>query len=287
MATVPHGGAKKHHAYVEKTLNGVAVLLEESLLTEKYAKKEGLLQSLEPGFKLPSILLLIVITSLLTSIWVVALVYLITLAMAWRSLIPLGFFIKRVWIFIPLFAGLIVLPSIFSVITPGEPLLWIGKGIYISKPGVAGAVLLILRVAASVSLAVLLVLTTPWQEVLGALRVFRIPLIFVMTLAMTYRYIFLLLRLIQDYYTAKRSRQIVPEGPGRGQSFVAGRIGALFMKSLALSNHVHSAMLARGYTGEVRTLGTNEPRAMDYLWLGGTFLLSLGLVWLDVGQGVV
>ena len=34
--------------------------------------------------------------------------------------LPLGFFIKRVWLFIPIFTGIVVLPATFSFITHGD-----------------------------------------------------------------------------------------------------------------------------------------------------------------------
>ncbi len=37
--------------------------------------------------------------------------------------VELGFFLKRVWVFIPIFAGIIMIPVLFNVFTPGDALI--------------------------------------------------------------------------------------------------------------------------------------------------------------------
>ena len=86
----------------------------------------------------------------------------LTLAVAVASRIPTDFFVKRVWLGIPLFAGIVVIPSIFFVEGPALFAVTLGPvTIAPTVPGVMGAVLLVMRVGVSVSLAVLLVMTTP------------------------------------------------------------------------------------------------------------------------------
>ena len=108
---------------------------------------------------------------------------------------------------VPLFTGIVVLPTLFNVVRPGTPLLvlfhlsqplklgyWtIFREVAITQEGVAAAVLLILRVGASVSLAVLLTLTTRWHDAAESVKRTQIPAVFLTVLEMTYRYIFLLL----------------------------------------------------------------------------------------------
>ena len=52
------------------------------------------------------------------------------------SALPLGFFVKRVWLFIPIFTGIIVIPAMFSFITPGTIVLplWPGTAIRSGSP---------------------------------------------------------------------------------------------------------------------------------------------------------
>lgn len=55
-------------------------------------------------------------------------------------------------------------------------------------------------------LAVLLTLTTRWNNLLRALRTIFVPKIFIVTLEMTYRYIFVLITLLEDMFLARKAR---------------------------------------------------------------------------------
>ena len=70
--------------------------------------------------------------------------YAITLAAALASRVPTDFFVKRVWLGIPLFAGIVVIPAIFFV--PGPRLFDLTLGPLTIAPsitGLAGAILLV------------------------------------------------------------------------------------------------------------------------------------------------
>lgn len=261
-----NGRVQKKSA-VEKTIKGIAAALRNSIYSEQIAERRGALQSLDPRTKIISLTLLLVAAGIVSSSLPLLGLYLLLLLAAGASRIPLGFFIKRVWLFIPLFAGVIVLPSIFSIVRPGDPLLTIwdfgrevtlgpwslGSSLAVTRQGLAGGALLVLRVAVSVSLAVLVALTTRWPELLKALRSFRVPAIFVLILSMTYRYIYLLLGLASDMYEARNSRLAGTTTPREDRRFTAASIGSLLGKSHALSAEVYAAMVSRGYTGEPRT----------------------------------
>lgn len=60
----------------------------------------------------------------------------IGLAAALASRLPLGFFVKRVWLGIPLFAGIVVLPAIFLV--PGVRLFELTVGSLTISPSIPG-----------------------------------------------------------------------------------------------------------------------------------------------------
>jgi cobalt/nickel transport system permease protein len=280
---------------LEKTLCEIASVLQESVFSEAFATAPGLLQGLDPRVKFAALLLFLVVASLVHSIPVLLAIYLLTLLLAWLSCIGLPFFIKRVWLFIPLFAGIMAIPALFNVITPGEawvPLFrlpraysWgpyhIPQVVGISREGAMGATVFVCRVAASVSLVVLVTLSTPWTYLLKALRVIRVPQIFVLTLGMTYRYILLLVKLVQEMYWAKRSRTIRFSQIRAEQGWIASRMGALFRKSFQLSQEIHGAMCSRGFDGEIRTLQTFKMRARDGIAIVCSAIISILLFWWD------
>ena len=76
-------------------------------------------------------------------------------------------------------------------LTPGESSSRTAT-IAITEQGLRTASLLMLRVETAVTFTALLILCTPWPHVLKALRTLRLPKEAVAMLAMTYRYIFLM-----------------------------------------------------------------------------------------------
>jgi cobalt/nickel transport system permease protein len=86
--------------FIGKTLNGIFNFLEETIVSETYARQKGVLQSLDPRVKLISIIALIVAVTMVTDWRLMLLVYVLTLFFAIVSKIGLWFFIKRVWLFI-------------------------------------------------------------------------------------------------------------------------------------------------------------------------------------------
>jgi cobalt/nickel transport system permease protein len=72
---------------------------------------------------------------------------------------------------------------------------------------------------------------------------------------MTVRYLFALQRMIEEAYLGKRSRAICRPTAGQERAWVASRVGHTWEKSLGLMTEVHEAMLARGFTGEIRARG--------------------------------
>ena len=172
--------------------------------------------------------------------------------------------------FIPLFSLFIALPAIFSIFTPGEHLATLklaGLKLIITRQGLYGAALLVTRVATSVSFVVLLSITTKHFELLKVLRIFRIPQVFVMTLGMCYRYIFLFVGIIENTCLAIKSRIGTKIHYKKGQRIVAFNIACLWQRSCQLNEDVYSAMLSRGYKGEALVMNDFKAGAKDWLWL--------------------
>ena len=182
------------------------------------------------------------------------------------SRIRLGFFLKRTWVFIPLFSLLIAIPAIFSFISPGESVLSAGA-FHITRRGLMAAGFFIGRVITSVSLVVLLSMTTRHFDLLKALRSFGIPQMFVMVLGMCYRYLYLFVEIVENTHRAIRSRVGSGIHHRKGQKVVAWNIAHLWLRSYALNEQVYSAMVSRGFEGEPVTLDHFQTKPRDWLWL--------------------
>jgi cobalt/nickel transport system permease protein len=264
-----------HIGWLEHSIAGIAESIERAVFTEELARQPGWLQRVDPRAKVAMFLLAVIAASVSTSLAVLVALYVVVLAIARASRLPFDFFVKRVWLGIPLFAGIVVLPSIFFV--PGPRLVEVALGplqVGLSGPGVWGAVVFIARVGVSVSLAVLLVLTTPWADLLKSLHALKVPQVFVLVLSMTYRYIFLFLHTLNGMFEARKSRVVARLGGGEDRRWITRSMGALMSRSFKMSNDVYAAMLARGFTGEIRTYSTYRMRASDWVAVAATLLVA-------------
>ena len=211
---------------------GALPFFKDSIFSEEYASRRGLLQCIGPRTKTILILFFILAALFTRNIAVLVCLYLVCLLLTALSSIKIGFFLKRTWFFIPIFSLCIAIPAVFT------------QGLY-------SASLFVMRVLVSVSFVVLLSLTTRHTVLLNVLRFFKVPRIFVMTIGMTYRYIYLFAEIIENTYLAIKSRTGgFKIHHTKGREIVSWNIATLWQRSAQLSEEVYQAMLSRGYTGE-------------------------------------
>lgn len=285
----------RRRGVVERTINEFARIARDDFFAERTAGLTGLLQGIHPTAKLITTFLLIGTAAIIQNWPILLLLNLWVLLLAHLSAIPLNRFCRRVWLVVPLFTGVIVLPSIFNFIMPGTPLIvlhhfghswrwgsWtFPEALAITRQGSLGALGLLLRVGACVSLALLMTLTTRWPALLKAFRSLRVPQVFTAVLEMTYRYIYVLLVNVTDMFLARQSRMVGRASSKEERLFLAGAMGSLWNRAYNLSEEVHLAMLARGYTGEPRTMAVFKVQTLDWLWVGFTVLTSAFCLWGD------
>jgi cobalt/nickel transport system permease protein len=266
--------------FIDKTLAGLTEALKQAVFAERYARLPGLLQGLDPRGKIVTFAALLIFTAMTRQLRVMAAICLLTIILALMSRIPLLFFLQRVWLFIPLFTGAIALPAIFNFITPGRPLatlmtfaapphwgpIHLPANISITAQGLRGAEIFILRVGASVSLSILLILTTEWARLLRALAALRFPRLAILIFGMTYRYIFLFIKVAEEMFLARRSRTVGRTNVREQQNWLSNRLGFLLNRSTKLSNEVYLAMLSRGWNGQARFLDDFRFRWQDAAW---------------------
>lgn len=279
--------------FLDKTLLVIARAGEQTFFSEQSARLPGLLQGLDVRVKILTFLLLLVLISIARTPALLWSSIALCVLLALLSRVPAAPYLRRVLFFGPLLSSIIVFPALFNIITPGEdlwtlfPLPGGGWGPYrlpqhlaVTRQGVAATALMISRVTASVSFAVLLTVTTRWHLLFAGLRALFVPRMFVMTLAMTYRYIFVFLQVIQDMYRARKSRTIHAGPAASERQWVASRIGFLFIRSRELSSDIYLAMVSRGFHGEVRTMDRFRLGAPDILWTAAVVLLGCaGVAW--------
>ena len=261
----------------EGTLVSLTRMLGQALVNESVAHQPGLLQALDARVKLIALPALVLAATLSHRVIAIAIILVVALLLALASRVGLGTLIRRVWLPVLLFAGLVALPALF--LTPGDRIADFTIGLSVSRQGLTSAELLVLRMETAATLMTLLVLTTPWMHLLRALRAFRVPQEVVLMLAMTHRYIFLLGETAAQMFESRQSRTVGSLGRAARRQVTSRTAGVLLSKSVELSSEVYLAMQSRGFRGDARILTERTLRPPDYLALSGFVGIVVLCVW--------
>jgi cobalt/nickel transport system permease protein len=269
----------RRQGFIERTIKHLLDTIQKALFAEQAALSKGLLQALDPRVKLVGIGALIVGVVAAHRLWVLLALFGLSVLLALLSHISLRRVVVRIWIAVLAFTGIIALPAIF--LTPGQaifrlPLLeW-----PVTLQGLTGAAFLTLRAETTATLSLLLILCTLWNQLLRALRFFRVPAVAVVMVTMTYRYIFLLLQTAHSMFESHQTRLVGRLAPAEQRRFAAASVGVLLDKAFQLSGEVHTAMQARGFRGDVHLLDELEMTHSDWLPLAVLVTIALSALWL-------
>jgi len=252
---------------------------------DPYRPRSSPLHALDGRVKLILALAFILTVSLTPfKAWPV-LIILYSLAVALEILSDLGirYVHKRAVLALPFV--LAALPLIFSV--DGTSLLRLPWGLRLSQEGVLRFVAIAFKSWVSVQMAILLAATTPFPDLLIAMRAIGVPRLLVAIFGLMWRYMFVLadeaLRLLRA--RAARSSESGQPGVKSGgrltwRARVAGGMaGSLFLRAYERSDRIYMAMLARGYDGEVRAMPLPAFQSQQrWVLIGGLGLLGLLLM---------
>jgi cobalt/nickel transport system permease protein len=279
LPAVP-GKRRGGRSLARKTADSLGRAISDVLENEEFAARPGLLQRLDARVKLVAIVLLAVTASLVHSIWMLLLLVVVGLALAAASRVSMASFARKVWLSAGLLALLIALPSTTAWITPGNVVVSIGP-ISLTQPGLMGAATLVLRVVAAAGFSLLVVWTMRWTELLHALTALRLPGVIVATLAMAQKQILTLLRTVEQIHLARESRLLCTGTTRDNRAWVTERMAFVVRKSLKTADDVYDAMLARGYSGPIRTLVRLRATRKDWVWLGLCVAACTAVVFAD------
>jgi cobalt/nickel transport system permease protein len=267
--------SRKRRGVLERTIEGLLDAIDRDVSAEATARHMGLLQRFDPRVKLAGLLSLVVAVTVSRRADVLAALLALAIVLAVLSRLPVGAVMSRVWVGTFGFTAALALPAL--VLTPGRSLFrlpWLDWPI--TAQGIATAGYLVLRTETAATLGVLLIFTTPWAHLLKALRAFRVPVVFVVVLGMTYRYILLLLETAHAMFEARRSRTVGRPGVGARRRLAVQSAGVLLVTTLDLSGEVFLAMQARGFRGEVFVLDDFRMTGAD--WIALTSLVGTALL---------
>lgn len=255
-------------------------------LFDSYQAHESLIHSLDARVKILMAIGLILGTVLLPDgAWMgFGLTWFLILLISRAARVKIRFLLTRSLLFIPF-----VLAAATVIFTLPGVIIWsvqIGP-VYIqaSDFGLLRFSSIVLRSWLSVQVAVLLVVTTRFPDLIHALEHLKVPNVIISIISFMYRYLFVLFDETMRLVRARQARSAVVSGFKSGGSLswrarTAGNMaGQLFVRSYERADRVYNAMLARGYQGELLTLTPHRmsDRDWNYLLAGliGLFVIQL------------
>ena len=204
--------------------------------------------------------------------------FLLLVAAALASKIPLLLLFKR---------ALIEIPFIFFAIL--MPLFGTGEkfeiaGIELYREGLLAGTSIVVKGPLGVLAAVILSTTTTAREILRGLERLKLPAVMVQIASFMLRYVNVISDEMERMKVARESRGFVATGI-KHWKVLATSAAALFIRSYERGERVHLAMLSRGFDGNLPSLDNNK--ATQRQWATALSLpglaLSLSLFFLVIG----
>jgi len=109
-----------------------------------------------------------------------------------------------------------------------------------------------IRFVLTVGAALILIATTSFPGICGALERLKVPRLFVVQLMFLYRFIFVLMEETLRIVRSRSMRSFGKRGPSL-KLFIQ-IVGVLFLRSVDRAERIYWAMCNRGFDGEIRTL---------------------------------
>jgi cobalt/nickel transport system permease protein len=145
------------------------------------------------------------------------------------------------------------------------------------REGLLEGLLIASRIAGAVAVVTALGFATPFTELMAAFAWMRVPGTFVEIALFAWRYMFLLSDDARTIYEAQKNR-LGYTGYRRGVRSFGTLTGSLIIKAFDNSRNVTTAMVQRGYDGNMPTLKHKPFRTAEVI-LSIAFLLFMGIFW--------
>lgn len=243
-------------------------------ILDHYHEGDSLIHRLDARVKLIlTLATIVVIAALPRGAWVVylACLVMICLAAGLSQIRPIRLF-RRSMLAFPF--TLAALSLIFTV--PGSTLASWRLGAWslsITLEGTVAFISILVKAWLSVLSATILVATTPFAQLIAAMRAFRIPEVLVSVVSFMYRYMYVIADEALRMHRAREARSAAA-GPKAGGSLswrarvLGGMVGSLFLRSYERSERVYAAMLSRGFDGRLRAMKMPALARRDFAAMG-------------------
>jgi cobalt/nickel transport system permease protein len=184
--------------------------------------------------------------------------FLLLVATAYASKIPLLLLFKRALIEIPFIFFAILMPFFGT----GEKFEIVGVEVY--REGLLAGTSIVVKGTLGVLAAVILSTTTTAREILRGLERLKLPAVMVQIASFMLRYVNVISDEMERMKVARESRGFIATGI-KHWKVLATSAAALFIRSYERGERVHLAMLSRGFDGNLPSLVTDKVTARHWI----------------------
>lgn len=225
-----------------------------------YVHEHSPLHRMAPEAKIVGALVLVACIALTPreAIWAFAVYATLIVVLVVISRVSPGFLLLRLVAVTPFVLFALFIPFIAS----GERTeIW---GVPVSVDGLWGAWNVLAKALLGASVSIVLTATTEVADILRGTGVLRVPALFTSIAMFMIRYLELIVDELGRMRVAMASRGFEPRWLHQARP-IANSAGALFVRSYERGERVHSAMLARGFTGTMPQLGHRPARPAEWV----------------------
>lgn len=266
-------------SFLDKTILNSANAIKSIYIQVENGAKENYIQKINPHVKLMSLIYLAVVISVVNDLTSQMLITSFIFLLYVIARLKVFQVYRKIFILAFIFGFLVVSPASLNVITPGKIIFnlitfdkssqfWIyniPEKIGFTENGIQVVVLVFLRVLNSVSIALLIVYTTPFPSFIKSFKIIGVPNTFLMIISLAYKYIFILSRTIEETYFALKSRLSGNIKNGSIRKLIGGRMFFIFKKSMIIYENTYYAMVSRGYNGKVSLHSQHHFTFLDFI----------------------
>lgn len=277
---------RRRLSFIDHTLKSVGKTIRVFYIHSESGNVSSVLSVIHPKIKVLVFVLMIVAISIANTIIAQLVSLLFIVALFFISGVKINYLYRKILILSFFFGFLIFAPAMLNVVSPGKIVFelfsldksyrfWIytmTQTVGFTDEGINLVVLLFLRVFNSVSLSLIIVYSTSFSKLIHGFRVFFIPGMFLMILSLTYKFIVILSKTIEDTYLALKSRLFGSVKTKNIRALVSGRVLFIFRKAKSNYESTFDAMISRGYNGKIVLGKKNIIRMADIY-----FLVSSGI----------
>ena len=245
---------------------------------DRFSHIESSVQRWDPRIKILSLVFFIFVVALLKTIPVAVASLFIALIIIKITNIPFHFVANSIKVIVVFLAPFfLMLP--FSY--PGEPAFRI-IGLPFAWEGFRLSVLIFTKAVAIVLTTNAIFGSARFDISMIALQNLRCPKVLVQMILFTYRYIFVFIDEIKRMEKAMRSKGFVMKANMNTLRTMGNFVGALLIRSFERTSRVYSAMLSKGYEGELHSMVSFKARGKDYVKAGLVIVVTVAVLAVDL-----